>query len=311
MPQVTDDPNEIKPMSYAFVKIVNLNDMDVGSIVDVIGALKQDNGTSEIISQKQGGKTLLKREITIFDESESEVRVTLWGEKANTFQAAINQIIAFKAVKIGDYQGRNLSMMSSSSMVVSPAIPEGEHLYNWVLGGGTALKSLSHSGSTGGRDAPDPLEKRKTISAISNEGLGMGEKPDYAWYKGNVTFIKHDSDNGPWYTACPNDGCNKKVIEGTDGTWHCEKCNMPVERCIRRYIISLIISDYTGHAWFSGFNDVGEIIMGCQADELHELKQDGQLQLFEDAFSKVMFKTFLFKVINNKFGLAVYILPFK
>ena len=45
----------------------------------------------------------------------------------------------------------------------------------------------------------------------------MSDKPDYVSLKSSVSYIKHDSDC--WYTACPAEGCNKKVpfIDFTNG----------------------------------------------------------------------------------------------
>ena len=40
----------------------------------------------------------------------------------------------------------------------------------------------------------DPLDRRRTISAIRDEGLGMGEKADFITVKGSVSYIKHDTD---------------------------------------------------------------------------------------------------------------------
>jgi replication factor A1 len=54
------------------------------------------------------------------------------------------------------------------------------------------------------------LDQRNTVASIRDDGLGMSEKPDYVTLKGSVTYIRHDND--PWYAACPNAGCNKKVF---------------------------------------------------------------------------------------------------
>jgi hypothetical protein len=42
-----------------------------------------------------------------------------------------------------------------------------------------------------------------------------------------------------------------------------------------RYIMSMVVSDYSGQMWFQGFNDVGETVFGMKADELMELKVRG------------------------------------
>jgi hypothetical protein len=69
----------------------------------------------------------------------------------------------------------------------------------------------------------DGFDKRKTISSIKDEMLGMSEKPDYITVKGTIIYIKHDTD--PFYTACPTPNCNKKVVETMHGEFSCEKCN--------------------------------------------------------------------------------------
>jgi hypothetical protein len=63
--------------------------------------------------------------------------------------------------------------------------------------------------SGGGSGGVDSFEKRKEVASIKDEGLGLNEKPDYATIKATVNYIKHDNDC--WYTACPTEGCNKKV----------------------------------------------------------------------------------------------------
>jgi len=50
----------------------------------------------------------------------------------------------------------------------------------------------------------DTIEKRKCISAIRDEGMGLGEKPDYITIKASVNYIKHDTDG--FYIACPTPG---------------------------------------------------------------------------------------------------------
>ena len=69
----------------------------------------------------------------------------------------------------------------------------------------------------------EPLEKRKLLSSIREDGLGMGEKGDYISFKATINYIKHESDT--WYTACPTEGCNKKVVNLGSGSYRCEKCD--------------------------------------------------------------------------------------
>jgi hypothetical protein len=41
---------------------------------------------------------------------------------------------------------------------------------------------------------------------------------------------------------------------------------------LRRYIMSMAVSDYTGQAWLQGFNDVGVIVFGMPADDLVQIR---------------------------------------
>lgn len=77
----------------------------------------------------------------LVDSSNMQVRLTLWGRQAENFSAAgfqedgsnLSPVIAFKGVKVGDFNGRSLSMVSSSSMMVDPDIPEAHQLRGWLV----------------------------------------------------------------------------------------------------------------------------------------------------------------------------------
>jgi Replication protein A OB domain len=48
------------------------------------GIVKSHTECVELVSQKLGGKVLFKRELTVYDQSNTEVRLTLWGDKGNS-----------------------------------------------------------------------------------------------------------------------------------------------------------------------------------------------------------------------------------
>lgn len=253
------EASDIKKQSYEFVSISNINSKEPNDVIDVLAIVKGASEVSEIVSAKQGGKMLSKRELTILDDSGAEIRLTLWGEKATSppaFPYEEHPIVAFKGLRVGDFGGRSLSAQGSTAIAFNPDLPEAVQLHTWrqqfqdgVLPTG---QSLSSQGRDGG-GASDGMDKRKFIHSIKDEGLGFNEKPDFISIKGTVSFIKHEND--PWYTACPTEGCNKKVFETNDNKWSCEKCNATFETCQRRFILSLTMSDHTAQVWFSMFND--------------------------------------------------------
>jgi replication factor A1 len=293
------DDSAIKVQHFAFTKIASISMLEPGNTVDVIGIVKSASECSEITSTKLGGKQLLKRDLTLIDDSGCEIKLTLWGEKAQSaaYQWETMPIAAFKGLKIGDYGGRSLSSMNTTTVMINPMIPEGKLLHAERMKYPDQMipmtGSLSASGGAAG--SMDTIEKRKTIASIRDEGMGLGEKPDYCTVKGTVVYIKHDND--PWYTACPTVGCNKKVVEGFNGQWSCEKCNKTFDTCARRYVMSISMSDHTGSNWFSLFNEHGEKLLGgITAQQLFEWKTEGNEALFEKTFSDALFKTVIAKI---------------
>lgn len=145
-------------------------------------------------------------------------------------------IAAFKGLKVGDYGGRSLSALTSTVVSVNPQIDEGYALHQWKeclpqgVNGTAQFASLSSgSGGGGGGGAlplgQEKLEERRPMVGLKDGSMGMGEKPDYATVKGTITYIKHDTD--PYYCACSQQNCNKKVVPSMNGDqFICEKCNI-------------------------------------------------------------------------------------
>lgn len=79
--EVKNGNDNIKMINYQFQKIDKIANMDINTNVDVIACVKSVSDVSEIVSKKLGGALLHKREVTVFDDSGYEIRVTLWGEK--------------------------------------------------------------------------------------------------------------------------------------------------------------------------------------------------------------------------------------
>lgn len=223
------------------------------------------------------------------------VRLTLWGKQAESFAGDDSPVIAFKGVKLGDFGGRSLSMFSSSAMSVNPDIHEAHVLRGWFDSDGrnASFQSYSNAGMTGAAGAGAGAggvrpEEIKTIGEVKDSGMGTGDKQEYFTSKATINFIKNDTFA---YPACDSEGCQKKVVDVGDG-WRCEKCEkkipQPNYRCVTcahwgvvraerkasppRYILSVSIMDHTGHIWVTAFNEVGEAILGKDANEMTALK---------------------------------------
>lgn len=273
------DAADVPEVKYAFVAIDQLDGVEPNQTCDVIGIVDEIGDVNEIIS-KASQKAITKRELTLVDQSGMSVRLTLWGKTAEQFDSSLNKpVIAFKGVKVGDFGGRSLSMFSSSTMMVDPDIPEAHGLRGWYDNEGNqttgnfktfAALGLGGLGAGAGGAAGTNKSERRTIVQAKDQGLGMsGEKPDYFNLRATVIYIKQEN---LYYPACPSQGCNKKVTMEDDSAWRCEKCDATYAAPEYRYIIAANVADHTDSLWLSGFNDIGEVLIGMSASELERVK---------------------------------------
>jgi len=274
-------------MNYTFVAIKELENAQVQSNVDVIAVVKSVGEVSSIATKR--GDNVDKRNITLIDDSEAAIDVTLWGDKAAKWEASEGSVVAMKALKVGDFNGRSLSASYGTLTELNPDIPRAAQVMAWYnQTGGQAVESLTKAGGGSGGPAP-----RKSIKQIKEEGLGMGEKPDWVEVKAFVSFIKHDTNY--FYVACPE--TNKKCTEQGEGSWICEANNKVYtdSQIVRRYIMSVTTNDDTGCQWLTAFNEAGESLLGASANDMYQ-KQVSKDPGFEGAFSDACFKEYIFKL---------------
>lgn len=285
-----EDQDNVPQVRYNFTNLAALQETEKDSTIDVIGILQEVGETSQITS-KTTSKPYDKRELTLVDNTGFNVRLTIWGNTATSFDAQPQQVIAFKGVKVSDFGGRSLSLLSSGSMTLDPDIDDAHKLKGWYDAQGQNETYKSHAsvmGMTSGRK-----DEYKTVAAVRDEQLGMSdEKPDYFSLKATVIYVKSESIA---YPACQTDGCNKKVIETDPGNWRCEKCDKSWEKPLYRYILQVNASDFTGQLWLSCFDDTGRVIMGCPADDLMALKENDE-KAFTEKVADANCRTYNFRI---------------
>ncbi len=292
-----DDTGEILQQSYDLIQIADLESVEPGKHVDVIGVVKMVGEPGSIVSKKTG-KELQKCELTVGDDSGAEVSCTVWGERAMgaPTEFAGFPVVAFRRARVSDFGGRTLSASGGNGINIHPRIPEAQRIQNWWQqggGNGAVVKKLSSSG--GGASRFPDFKDRKCVAAIKNENLGHDDKkPDYVSFKATVSFIKSDKDGGAWYPACANAGepCKNryKVTQGTDGNWFCERCQKTYENCMYRYIFPATLCDGTSTTWVSFFDDQANVLLdGMSADELQRILADpdqGGQEAYDGIFAR-------------------------
>lgn len=272
--EMAEDQTNVPQVRFNFCGIQALNDTEKDATVDVVGILKSADDVTQIVS-KTTQKPYDKRELVLVDDSGFSVRVTVWGKTATDFDVSPESVIAFKGVRVSDFGGRSLSLLSSGTMAVNPDIPEAHKLKGWYDASGRDNNFSTHSNLASMGNAAGRPNEEKNIFQIKDQNIGF-EDTAYFNLKATIVYIKQDNF---CYPACRSDNCNKKVIQEGDG-WRCEKCQITHESPEYRYIMSVNVNDHTGQLWLSAFDDVGRLIMnGKSATELMALKEDDETRL--------------------------------
>ncbi|KAK9996254.1 hypothetical protein SO802_020940 [Lithocarpus litseifolius] len=303
--EVEEASNEeafVPETTFNFVPIDSLGPYVNGmELVDVIGVVQNVSSTMSI-RRKSNNDTIPKRDITIADETKKTVVVSLWNDLATSVGQELldiadkSPIVAIKSLKVGEFQGVSLSTLSRSVVLVNPDLPEAKKLRSWYDSEGkeSSMASVSSGMSPSSKSGSRSMySDRVSLSHIlKNPSLGE-EKPVFFSIRGYISFIK--PDQAMWYRACKT--CNKKVTEALGSGYWCEACQKNDEECNLRYIIVVKISDASGEAFISVFNEEAEKIVGCSADELDKLKsEEGEEDPYQLKLKQATWSSHLFRV---------------
>ena len=143
-------------------------DLMRGGAGDLWQATDAQNFTSK------AGKDLTKRMINLADSSQRSIELTVFGPPEQTISQG--QVVAIKAVKVGSWNGKSLTLWGDTAIMLSPDMPEAHQLLGWwqQQPPGTRPPSLSSGGGGGGsgKNARDGV-----FSDIDDLALGLNSEP--------------------------------------------------------------------------------------------------------------------------------------
>ncbi|KAJ8643813.1 hypothetical protein MRB53_005561 [Persea americana] len=299
--EVTGEGAFVPETKFNFVQIDQLGSYINGrELVDIIGVV-QNVSTTLSIRRKSNNESIPKRDVIIADESKKTVTVSLWSDLATNIGQELMEkvdtapIVALKCLKVGDFQGVSLSTLSKSTLLINPDIPEAKKLRSWYdsEGKGTSMASVASSISPGlSKAGVRSFHSDRVFLSHITEDPSLGQdKPVFFNIKGYISLIK--PDQAMWYRACKI--CSKKVTEAVGSGYWCEACQKNDEESSLRYIMVIKVTDATGEAWLSVFNEQAEKIIGCSADELNQIKSEDE-KAFQMKLKEAMWVPHLFRV---------------
>ncbi|KAK3707033.1 Replication factor A protein 1 [Vermiconidia calcicola] len=288
-----EDAEGVPQVSFNFTSLADLQNVEKDNTIDCIGVLSDVGELSEITS-KTTNKPFNKRELTLVDNTGYNVRLTVWGKTAQSFDTSLESVLAFKGVKVSDFGGRSLSLLSSGSMTVDPDIEQAYQLKGWYSASGRNEQFQTHANTMSTVIATSGSDRNatKTIGQVRDENLGMTDDTDWFSIKATVIYVKADNFA---YPACLSENCNKKVVETDPGQWRCEKCDKTWDRPEYRYIMSVNVSDHTGQIWLSCFDETGKAMMGMSANDVHAMKEEGDERKVAEVFQDATCRTYIFR----------------
>ena len=195
--------------------------------IDVIGVILDVQETSAIIVRSTG-ESRDKRTLTIGDESNVSIGVTLWGTVCQAHDYNVGQIVALKACRVSEYNGRSLNASSDvEDVFFSPKHPRTLELQKITQKKSTqTLRSEMRSlgGDPGMSNSRTPtLLIQELTQFCEQDSEVLSGKPFYANLMCDIgyVFTPKDLDRKMYYLACPK--CKKKVFDNSQG-YQCESC---------------------------------------------------------------------------------------
>ncbi|GAB4823832.1 hypothetical protein N2152v2_010878 [Parachlorella kessleri] len=299
--ELAPDDAGIAKINFNFRPIAEMEDTPANTTVDIVGVVESVSDWATIT--KRDGTETQKRSTIVKDSSGRSIELTLWGGFASNpgeqlqqmLQAGQHPVVVVKGARVGDYNGKTLSTLGSSTLLVDPPdIPEAGRERNWWDKGGSSLQAQALSsmrGAGGGR-----ADRRIVLSQIKDEGLGMAGATAWVQVAATCTYVK---DKQMYYAACPlqynGKQCNKKMQDQGGGSWFCERCGHTAEP-EWRYILSVILEDHTHNTWATAFAEAAPDLLGVTAGQLKEFEDNGEHNRITHAMQTAMFRPLVLKL---------------
>ncbi|KAF5358398.1 hypothetical protein D9756_001441 [Leucocoprinus leucothites] len=264
-----NDSSATSVPNFTFVPLNQLEGLEKDVLCDVIGIVQEISCISDVTT-RQSDRTIKKVNLSLVDDTGCSVQVTLWGNQAESFRASQKSVLAFKGVKAF------LSLLQ----------PQLE----WKLSLQSRNANLT-SGPTAGFNRAEAL----SLCQIRELGLGTREGPKYFSVQGTIL---HTRSENLYYPACTGPNCLKKMtLEGD--IWHCDKCDNKSKAPDYRYFLSVGVADWSDKAWLRGNNEVGIVIFGMTANQLHDIKMQDENR-FDDTIHQASCRTYNFSCRTKK-----------
>ena len=290
------DDGRIKINNLKIIKISDIQNINLYSIIDLC-AFVLDIGEKTIKHTRNGDQPMKK--ILIGDISKYKIEFSLWRIHAST-EVKISDILLIKNVKVGEFNGKNLSTFDETSIQVNPpkSIPEVMELENFLKnykGEFNGLDDISDLNQRKNKDRDNDNYETVYIKDALDSIDTIDDSITISKVCATVTQIMHNEKN--YYIGCSDRNCKRKLIYEEDkNTYLCPNCKRNYENPNYYYTLSLRVKDASCEHWIDIFGKTAESIMKMTAEEYKNILKDRNVYKLKEISNMIEFKQFYFWV---------------
>ena len=121
--------NSLNSLNFNFIKIIDIKNLNLNEKIDIIGLVKEIKPIKTVVTKKN--QIISLKNIIIFDDSNSNLEISLWGEEAEKFDCNLFDVICLKNPKINFFKNEIKISISLNFLILNPEISETIFLKNW------------------------------------------------------------------------------------------------------------------------------------------------------------------------------------
>ncbi len=290
------DDGRIKINNLKIIKISDIQNINLYSIIDLC-AFVLDIGEKTIKHTRNGDQPMKK--LLIGDISKYKIEFSLWRIHAST-EVKISDILLIKNVKVGEFNGKNLSTFDETSIQVNPpkSIPEVMELENFLKNYKGEFNDLDDINDLNQRkikdrdnDNYDTVYIKDALDSIDT----IDDSITISKVCATVTQIMHNEKN--YYIGCSDRNCKRKLIYEEDkNIYLCPNCKRTYDNPNYYYTLSLRVKDASCEHWIDIFGKTAENIMKMTAEEYKNILKDRNVYKLKEISNMIEFKQFYFWV---------------
>lgn len=272
------DEGSIEALKFNITSLREIQSKTLPCGVDLCGVITAARPLMTVRSQQ--GQELLKRDITIADDTATSITVTLWAERAkqedSIFQG--NPVVGIKGVNVKEWNGgRAGSIMSSGALVFKPTFPEAKRVQQWWSEGGSSQTLLDMSQTTGGDGGRGRHATAATLKGVRQAADRLTDQAEVFSVAARLSIVqmRRQGEVQPLqYLACqePREGsslpCNRRV----DSSGFCSFCNRAGKAAPRLNVRCRFV-DFEDQAWMTTFHEAAQRVLAMSAEDVRAMEQ--------------------------------------